>query len=232
MATADSGIEVYRLGRRGYRDVWEAMRRFTDERDATTRDQIWLVEHSPVFTQGRAGRAEHLLRHSAIELVQSDRGGQVTYHGPGQLILYPLIDIKRRGLGVRAMVSALENAVIDVLAAHQMTAVARPDAPGVYVDGAKIASLGLRIRRGSSYHGVAFNVDMDLTPFDDINPCGLAGMKMTQLRDLVRPRPDIEREAGRLLGAFAARLGDPELFEQAGEPEALAHFSGSTGFTP
>lgn len=217
-------IEIYRLGLRDYVEIWEAMRRFTDERGPATRDQIWLVEHPPVFTQGRAGRSEHLLKPSDIPLVQSDRGGQVTYHGPGQLILYPLIDVRRRRLGVRALVDALENAVIRVLAEHDVESAARPDAPGVYVAGRKIASLGLRIRRHSSFHGLALNVDMDLAPFGFINPCGLAGMQMTQLRELVESPPDITREADRLLGALAAELGNPGFEESASLPGVLLTF--------
>lgn len=226
---ADQPIGIYRLGVCDYTTTWKAMRCFTDERDATTQDQIWLVEHFPVFTQGRAGKPEHLLSSSSIPLVQSDRGGQVTYHGPGQLIMYPLIDVKRRRIGVRAMVNALENAVIRVLGEHGINACSKPDAPGVYVDGAKIASLGLRIRRGSSFHGIAFNIDMDLSPFDHINPCGYAGLRMTQLRDLLSQPPDMAREAQGLLGAFAAELGNPELQEMVSAPGVLTHISRVTG---
>ncbi|ART61856.1 lipoyl(octanoyl) transferase LipB [Kushneria marisflavi] len=225
----DQPIGVYRLGTCDYTTIWEAMRRFTDERTATTQDQIWLVEHFPVFTQGRAGKPEHLLRSSDIPLVQSDRGGQVTYHGPGQLVMYPLIDVKRRRIGVRAMVDALENAVIRVLSEHGINACSRSDAPGVYVDGAKIASLGLRIRRGSSFHGIAFNIDMDLSPFDHINPCGYAGLRMTQLRDLLSQPPDMAHEAQGLLGAFAAELGNPELQNMVNAPGVLTHISRVTG---
>lgn len=228
-ALDDQPIGVHRLGVCDYTTIWEAMRRFTDERDATTQDQIWLVEHFPVFTQGRAGKPEHLLSSSNIPLVQSDRGGQVTYHGPGQLIMYPLIDVKRRRIGVRAMVNALENAVIHVLDEHGINACSKSDAPGVYVDGAKIASLGLRIRRGSSFHGIAFNIDMDLSPFDHINPCGYAGLRMTQLRDLLSQPPDMAREAQGLLGAFAAELGNPELQEMVSAPGVLTHISRVTG---
>ncbi|MFC0338831.1 lipoyl(octanoyl) transferase [Kushneria avicenniae] len=225
----DEPIGVYRLGTCDYTTVWEAMRRFTDERDASTPDQIWLVEHFPVFTQGRAGKPEHLLNPGDIPLVHSDRGGQVTYHGPGQLVMYPLIDVKRRRVGVRAMVDALENAVIRVLENHGIEACSRADAPGVYVGNAKIASLGLRIRRGSSFHGIAFNIDMDLSPFDHINPCGYAGLRMTQLRDLLSKPPDMDREAQGLLGAFAAELGNPELQEMVSAPGVLTHISRVTG---
>ncbi|MGP8290692.1 lipoyl(octanoyl) transferase LipB [Vreelandella zhanjiangensis] len=184
----DSPIELHRLGRRPYLPVWEAMRTLTDTRDSDTPDQFWLVEHDPVFTQGQAGKPEHLLMPGDIPVVQTDRGGQVTYHGPGQVVLYPLLDVRRAKIGVRELVSALENAVIALLADYDISAHARPDAPGVYVKSAvgeaKIASLGLRIRRGSSYHGVALNVDGDLSAFQRINPCGYAGMAVTRLADL------------------------------------------------
>lgn len=160
------------------------MQDFTDRRDTTTDDQVWLVEHPPVFTQGRGGRPEHLLNVGDIPVVQTDRGGQVTYHGPGQLVVYPLIDLKRRRMGIRRMVSLLEQAVVDLLTDHHLTAHARRDAPGVYVDDAKIASLGLRVRHGACYHGLSLNIDMDLSPFARINPCGYAGMAVTDMRSL------------------------------------------------
>lgn len=177
-------LRVCWLGRRPYRDTMVAQQAFTDARDAQTPDQIWWLEHDSVFTQGQAGRAEHVLAPGSIEVVQSDRGGQVTYHGPGQLVGYLLIDVRRRQLGVRALVSAIENAVIATLAGWGIEAAARSDAPGVYVGSSKIASLGLRVRRGCSYHGLALNVDMDLEPFGRINPCGMAGLAVTQLADL------------------------------------------------
>ena len=160
------------------------MRAFTEARDANTLDELWQVEHPPVFTQGLAGKAEHLLAPGDIPVIRVDRGGQVTYHGPGQAVIYCLLDVRRLGLSVRGLVTALEQAVIELLAAYGVTAHARPDAPGVYVDGAKIASLGLRIRQGRSYHGLSLNVDMDLEPFTRINPCGYPGLRVTQLRDL------------------------------------------------
>ena len=163
------------------------MQVFTDTRDATTPDEIWLLQHAPVFTQGQAGKAEHLLHQTNIPVVQSDRGGQITYHGPGQLIAYLLIDVRRKGLGIRQLVTAMEQAVIGLLARSDIQACARADAPGVYVDGAKIASLGLRIRRGCSFHGLALNVDLDLTPFSHINPCGYAGLAMTRTASLGGP---------------------------------------------
>lgn len=206
-----SPIELHRCGRRPYEPVWRSMRELTDQRDATTPDQFWLVEHEPVFTQGKAGKPEHLLMPGDIPVVQTDRGGQVTYHGPGQVVLYPLIDVRRAGLGVRDLVSALEEAVVTLLAEHGVEARARPDAPGVYVEEpgigeAKIASLGLRIRRGGSFHGVALNVDGDLSPFQRINPCGHAGMAMTRLADLVDECPGVEVVGERLAQCLALEL--------------------------
>lgn len=200
-------VVLHRLGRRPYQPVWQAMRELTDSRGADTPDQFWLVEHDPVFTQGQAGRPEHLLMPGDIPVVQTDRGGQVTYHGPGQVVLYPLIDVRRARLGVRDLVSGLENAVIALLARHGVEARARPDAPGVYVGEAKIASLGLRIRRGGSFHGVALNVDGDLAPFQRINPCGHAGMAMTRLADLVDDRPGVETVGEALAECLALELG-------------------------
>jgi lipoyl(octanoyl) transferase len=169
------------LGRAAYAPTWRAMQSFTDERDVTTPDEVWFLEHAPVFTQGLNGKHEHLLAPGDIPVVGIDRGGQVTYHGPGQLVVYPMIDLRRRGIGVRELVVALESAVIALAKAHGIAASGRRDAPGVYVEGRKLASLGLRIRRGCSYHGLALNVDMDLEPFGRINPCGMAGLEMTQL---------------------------------------------------
>ena len=179
---------VRHLGIRPYLETWQAMQVFTDNRDATTPDEIWLLQHHPVYTQGQAGKAEHLLHQTNIPVVQSDRGGQITYHGPGQLIAYLLIDVRRKGMGVRQLVTAMEQAVIALLAHSGIQASAKADAPGVYVDGAKIASLGLRIRRGCSFHGLALNVDLDLTPFSHINPCGYAGLAMTRTATLGGPR--------------------------------------------
>ncbi|WP_048307241.1 lipoyl(octanoyl) transferase LipB [Halomonas sp. PR-M31] len=212
-------LDVYRLGCLPYAPVWRAMRAFTDCRDATTRDAIWLVEHEPVFTQGQAGRAEHVLMPGDIPVVHTDRGGQVTYHGPGQLVMYPLLDVRRRKLGVRELVTALESSVIDVLAGQGVEAHPRADAPGVYVGDAKIASLGLRIRRGCSFHGVAFNVDMDLAPFTRINPCGYAGLNMIRLCDLIEKPPCLDEQATRLMQRLVARLGDDSIKECRGIPE-------------
>lgn len=183
----ENQLLVRRLGRRDYTPVWQAMHQFTDQRDSTTRDEVWLVEHNPVFTQGQAGKAEHILNTGDIPVVQSDRGGQVTYHGPGQLVAYFLIDLRRKHLGVRELVTHIENLVINTLKHYQIDSAARPDAPGVYVQDKKICSLGLRIRKGCSFHGLALNIQMDLTPFLRINPCGYAGMEMVQLSDLYGP---------------------------------------------
>jgi lipoyl(octanoyl) transferase len=172
------------LGRVEYEPTWRAMQSFTEQRTPQTPDEIWFLEHPPVFTLGMNAAPEHLLAPGDIPVVQIDRGGQVTFHGPGQLVVYPLIDVRRSGLGVRQLVMSLENAIIDLLASWNITAVARRDAPGVYVDGRKVASIGLRIRRGSSYHGLAFNVAMDLEPFQRINPCGYSGLEVIDLRSL------------------------------------------------
>jgi lipoyl(octanoyl) transferase len=178
-------ILIRELGLQAYQHTWQAMREFTDQRDASTLDEIWLVQHPAVFTQGVAGKAEHLLNPHHIPIVNTDRGGQVTYHGPGQWVVYPLIDIRRRGIQVRTMVSLLESAVVELL--DHLGIVAHADAArrGVYVQQAKICSIGLRIRHGRSYHGLALNVDMDLTPFSYINPCGYQGLQMTQIKDHV-----------------------------------------------
>ncbi|MGA3158658.1 MAG: lipoyl(octanoyl) transferase LipB [Steroidobacteraceae bacterium] len=176
------------LGRVGYEPTWRAMQQFTDTRGAETPDEIWLLEHEPVFTLGMNADPSHVLAAGDIPVIQIDRGGQVTYHGPGQLVIYPLIDVRRSGLGVRSLVTALERAVIDYAASFGIRAECRANAPGVYVDGRKLASVGLRIRRGGSYHGLALNVDMDLAPFGRINPCGYAGLQMTQLSMLGVPR--------------------------------------------
>ena len=168
-------------GLQDYPATWAAMRAFTDARDATTPDELWLLEHAPVFTLGQAGRPEHLLAPGAIPVIQTDRGGQVTYHGPGQLVAYLLLDLRRAGIGVKRLVDLLEQAVIDLLAGYGVQAERRAGAPGVYVADAKIASLGLRVRNGCGYHGLALNVDMDLEPFGRINPCGYAGLTVTQL---------------------------------------------------
>jgi lipoyl(octanoyl) transferase len=177
-------VRIRLLGQRAYTDTLEAMRRFTAQRDADTPDEIWLLEHPPVYTLGVRGARDDVLNGGDIPVVASDRGGLVTYHGPGQLIVYPLLDLQRLGLGVRKLVDALEQCVIDALAQYAIRGERREGAPGVYVDGRKIASLGLRVRGGRSYHGLSLNVGMDLTPFSGIHPCGLAGLEVTHMNDL------------------------------------------------
>jgi lipoyl(octanoyl) transferase len=191
------------LGRLPYVPVWHEMQDFTERRAATTDDEIWLLEHEPVFTLGMNANRAHVLAPGQIPVIQIDRGGQVTYHGPGQLVVYPLIDMRRAGLNVRDLLSALELSVIEYVARFGIRAECRADAPGVYVAGAKLASVGLRIRRGGSYHGLALNVAMDLEPFGRINPCGFAGLKMTELAALGGPRElrDVADEFGPLLQA-------------------------------
>jgi len=181
---SEHSIIIRQLNRQAYTTVFAAMKSFTDNRDDNTEDELWFVEHDPVFTQGQAGKAEHILATGDIPVVQADRGGQVTYHGPGQQVVYFLLDIKRRKLGVRALVSHIENGIVATLAESGIEAYPRADAPGVYVADKKVASLGLRIRKGRSFHGLALNVNMDLSPFLRINPCGYAGMEMTQTSDL------------------------------------------------
>ncbi len=176
---------VKQLGLQPYEIIWEAMRNYTEQRDQESQDQLWLLEHPPVFTLGQAGRPEHLIDPGGIPIIRTDRGGQVTYHGPGQLVAYLLLDLRRAKLGIRALVSLLEQTVIALLADHGVHAVARPDAPGVYVDDRKIAALGLRVRKGCSLHGLSLNIDMDLEPFSRINPCGYPGLAVTQLADLI-----------------------------------------------
>ena len=175
---------VRKMGLSDYRETWTAMRQFTDRRDAKTPDELWLTEHQPIFTQGLNGRAEHLLAPGDIPVVQTDRGGQVTYHGPGQLVVYCLLDILRLGLGVRGLVDRVEQSVVALLAGYGIEAGTRRGAPGVYVGEAKIAALGLRIRKGCCYHGLSLNVDTDLEPFGRINPCGFRGLAVTRLCDL------------------------------------------------
>jgi len=192
------------LGKVDYEPTWREMQRITDTRDADTPDEIWLLEHPPVFTLGLNADAGHVLAAGGIPVVKIDRGGQVTYHGPGQLVVYPLIDIRRMGLGVRDLVTALETAVIEYCASLDIEAATRPGAPGVYVKGRKIGSVGIRIRRGSSYHGLAFNVNMDLEPFQRINPCGYAGLQMTQLASLGHPDATVE-QAGQAFAPFLTR---------------------------
>ena len=200
-------LVVRHLGLADYLPTLETMRRFTAERDESTSDDIWLLQHPRVFTQGQAGKAEHLLAPGDIPVIQVERGGQVTYHGPGQLVAYLMLDLRRKKLGVRELVTAMEQALVDVLAGYGIEAAPKADAPGVYVAGDKIASLGLRVRNGCSFHGLALNVDMDMAPFQRINPCGYAGLKMVQLKDLLETAPSLDEVAQRLEPALRERLG-------------------------
>ena len=204
MPLADA-LVIRDLGLVDYTSTWQRMQQFTDQRDDQSVDEIWLLEHPPVFTQGQAGKAEHLLFPGEIPVVQVDRGGQVTYHGPGQLVAYVLLNIKRRNLGVRQLVTLIEQVIIRTLASCQVHAYAKADAPGVYVNEAKVASLGLRVRKGCTFHGLALNVDMDLSPFNRINPCGYAGMHMVQSKDLGGPVSITEAKA-ELSRQFASLL--------------------------
>ena len=199
-------MKTVQLGLADYAPVFEAMKAFNDARSEATEDELWVVEHPPVFTQGLAGKPEHLLIRDDIPVVQIDRGGQITYHGPGQLVVYTLIDFKRRQTSVRHIVSALENSIIATLAEYGIAAAADPARPGVYVGAKKIASLGLRIKNGAVYHGLALNIDMDLSPFTHINPCGYAGMEMTQMADLLSPCPGLAEVAAKLTGHLDTQL--------------------------
>ncbi|WBM69614.1 lipoyl(octanoyl) transferase LipB [Buttiauxella sp. WJP83] len=203
-------IQIRQLGLQPYEPISQAMHDFTDTRDESTADEIWLVEHERVFTQGQAGKAEHVLVPGDIPVIQSDRGGQVTYHGPGQQVMYVLLNLKRRKLGVRELVTILEQTVVNTLAELGIEAYPRADAPGVYVDGRKICSLGLRIRKGCSFHGLALNIDMDLSPFLRINPCGYAGLEMTQVSSL-RPGVLPEDVQPLLINSFIALLNNPSV---------------------
>lgn len=201
-------LQCKNLGLVDYAATLGQMRHFTDTRDTSTPDELWLLQHPQVFTQGQAGKAEHLLAPGDIPVIQVDRGGQVTYHGPGQWVLYLLVDIKRRGMGVRQLVSLIEAAIVSTLAEYEIDAAPDPKAPGVYVDGEKIASLGLRVRRGCSYHGLALNVDMDLEPFQRINPCGFSGLSVTSMaRCLPGTTLDVDAVGKRLQEIVAAELG-------------------------
>lgn len=199
-------IIIRQLGVEPYLPTWERMQALTDGRDDSTVDEIWLLQHEPVFTQGQAGKAEHLLHTGDIPVIQVDRGGQVTYHGPGQLIVYLMINLRRRKIGVREIVDIMEQSLVDLLADYGVEAYAKPDAPGVYVDDAKIASLGLRVRRGCSFHGLALNLNMDLEPFLRINPCGYAGMRMTQLCELT-DMPDLQAVMQNLANHLVKKIG-------------------------
>ncbi|MDX1524746.1 MULTISPECIES: lipoyl(octanoyl) transferase LipB [Pseudidiomarina] len=206
---------IRQLGRQPYQPVWQAMQDFTDKRDEHTRDELWVLEHEPVFTQGQAGKAEHILAPGDIPVVQVDRGGQVTYHGPGQLVVYFLLDIRRRKVGVRQLVNTIEDTIVALMANYGVVAAAKADAPGVYVQGDKLCSLGLRIRKGCSFHGLALNVDMDLSPFARINPCGYAGMQMVQTKSLNGPQ-DVTDAATQVTQIFAELMGYQEITETTG----------------
>lgn len=194
-------INVRSLGLQPYAAVWDEMKQFTQNRTSDTVDEVWLLEHEPVYTQGQAGKEEHILQTSTIPIIQSDRGGQVTYHGPGQLVAYVLLDIKRRNMGVRTLVCELEQLLISLLKDFNISAETRCKAPGVYVNDKKIASIGLRVKQGCTYHGIALNVAMDLKPFSSINPCGYAQLQMTQIQDFV-PDVDMERVNKILINKF------------------------------
>lgn len=199
-------LHIRRLGLCDYEPVWHDMQVFTQQRTAQTADELWLLQHQSVYTLGMNGKREHLLMPGDIPVVEIDRGGQVTYHGPGQLVAYTLFDLKRLNIGIRVLVEALESSVIDWLAAQGVVAAARRDAPGVYVEGAKVAALGLRVKRGCSYHGLALNVDTDLEPFAGINPCGYEGMAVTRTRDLGIEQ-GVEEVAAQWLPYLVERLG-------------------------
>jgi len=210
---------VRKLGRQPYAPVWRAMQAFTDARGDATTDEIWVVEHDPVFTLGQAGKPEHVLMPGDIPVLHVDRGGQVTYHGPGQLVVYPLLDIRRLGVGVRDYVQRIEQAITDTLAGWGIAAARRDGAPGVYVGDAKIAALGIRVRRGCTFHGLAFNIAMDLGPFRRINPCGYAGLEVTSVVDCGGPA-SLAAARDALLPALAAQFG--LALVEAAEEEALA----------
>ncbi len=205
-AVAAPPARVRDLGRQPYEPVWRAMQRFTDARDDSSPDEIWLLEHDPVFTLGQAGRTEHVLGAGDIPVLHVDRGGQVTYHGPGQLVAYPLLDLRRLRIGVREYVHRIEQAVIDTLGEWNIEAARRDGAPGVYVAGAKVAALGIRVRRGCTFHGLAFNIAMDLEPFSRINPCGFSGMAVASVADFGGPS-GLDTVKPVLLGQMARQLG-------------------------
>ncbi len=216
-----NNLVVRELGIQDYVPVWQSMQAYTDNRDENSADELWLLQHPPVFTQGQAGKAEHILMPGDIPVVPVDRGGQVTYHGPGQIVAYPLLDLNRRDLGVRQLVCDLEQAVINTLSTFEIKAVRREGMPGVYVNNAKIASLGLRIRRGKSFHGLAFNVAMDLEPFARINPCGYSGLEVIDINRLC-PDIDLLQVQQVLTGQIRTLLGYTSC-EMTTEPLAMAH---------
>lgn len=186
-------IKIKEKGLQDYNSTWQEMVSFTEKRNNHTEDELWTLEHRSVFTQGLSGKSEHLLKETEIEVIKSDRGGQITYHGPGQLIVYCLIDIKRLGIGVKQMVSIIEKSIIDLLSDYSISSHKIPGAPGVYVDGSKIAALGLKVKRGKTYHGLSLNVDMNLSPYSLINPCGYKDLKITQMSNLTDNKPDLDK---------------------------------------
>ena len=186
-------IKIKEKGLQDYNSTWQEMVSFTENRNTHTEDELWTLEHRSVFTQGLSGKSEHLLKETEIEVIKSDRGGQITYHGPGQLIVYCLIDIKRLGIGVKQMVSIIEKSIIDLLSDYSISSHKIPGAPGVYVDGSKIAALGLKVKRGKTYHGLSLNVDMNLSPYSLINPCGYKDLKITQMSNLTDNKPDLDK---------------------------------------
>jgi len=206
-------VKVRQLGEVDYRDSWQKMQDFTDTRQPETADELWFLQHPPVYTLGKNGKPEHVLNSADIPVINSDRGGQVTYHGPGQIVVYTLLDLKRLDIGVRQLVTVLEQSIIDVLATYGIDSKARSDAPGVYVNDAKIAALGLRVRRGCSFHGLALNVDMDLEPFSRINPCGYEGLEVTQLKNLLG-NVDIKNVSADLQQALLKNLNYEESDKQ------------------
>lgn len=212
MSSANN-LYIKTLGLQAYQPVWQAMQLFTEQRSADTADEIWLLQHEPVFTLGRNGKQEHILSHTEIPIVNIDRGGQVTYHGPGQLIAYLLIDLKRRELGVRQLVTLIEQSIIDTLKEYQLTAAARPDAPGVYIDNAKIAALGLRIKKGCSFHGLSLNFAMDLSPFQLINPCGYKNLEVVQLCDYIES-VDVSQLQRQLIFHLSKKLSEHHSYDQ------------------
>lgn len=203
-------IVVRQLGRSDYENIWHAMQNFTDNRDESVVDELWVVEHNPVFTQGQAGKEEHLLNPGDIPVIKVDRGGQVTYHGPGQLVIYLLLNLRRRKIGVRELVTQIEQSIVELLSEYHINAYAKKDAPGVYVDEKKVASLGLRVRKGCSFHGLALNIDMDMEPFLRINPCGYAGLEMVQSSQIGGPKT-VQEAGDKLAKLLALSLGAEDI---------------------
>ena len=217
MTISSNELVIRHINTGHYEQIWQAMQSFTDTRDESVTDELWVVEHDPVFTQGQAGKDEHLLNPGDIPVVKVDRGGQVTYHGPGQLVVYLMLNLRRRKIGVRELVTQIEQAIVDLLAPYGITAYPKSDAPGVYVDDKKIASLGLRVRKGCSFHGLALNIEMDMAPFLRINPCGYAGLEMVQTSQLGGPKT-VDEAAEKLTQILAKRLGSDHIAVKHGLP--------------